>query len=77
MELLEGGDLLQHILDHGPFSEEQSRTLFRDICGGLKYLHEMNVVHRDLKPENILLTSSDRSVLRAKICNHGPQHTPV
>jgi serine/threonine protein kinase len=27
-----------------------------DICSGLKYLHDRDVLHRDLKPENILVS---------------------
>ena len=28
--------------------------LFRQMCHGVKWCHEHNVVHRDLKPENFL-----------------------
>lgn len=29
--------------------------IFRDICQGVKELHDMNYVHRDLKPENVVV----------------------
>jgi serine/threonine protein kinase len=31
--------------------------VLQDICSGLKYLHDHEVLHRDLKPENILARS--------------------
>jgi len=35
--------------------------MLTDICAGLNYLHENNVLHRDLKPAN-LLVSSDKTI---------------
>ena len=32
------------------------KKIFRDICKGLKNLHQHNIVHLDIKPENILFS---------------------
>lgn len=71
MELMEGGDLLQSILEDGHFVELQARRLFKEVCEAVKYLHDKNVVHRDLKPENILLTTKDREEMIPKIADFG------
>lgn len=71
MEMLEGGDLLQCIMDGGPFTEPQARRIFSDLCEAVDYLHNRQIVHRDLKPENILLTSRDRDDMRVKIADFG------
>jgi serine/threonine protein kinase len=71
MELLEGGDLLQCILEHGCFTEATARRVFRELCEAVRYLHTSNVVHRDLKPENLLLTSRDRDHMHLKIADFG------
>lgn len=31
------------------------RTVMKQICKGVEYLHSQNVVHNDLKPDNIFL----------------------
>jgi len=70
MEFLEGGDLLQRILDHGIYSPGATRRLFCDVLKGISCLHENGIAHRDIKPENILLTSTDEDGT-AKIADMG------
>eukprot|EP01047_Picozoa_sp_COSAG01_P030232 COSAG01_NODE_2102_length_8419_cov_42.585216_6_plen_388_part_00 len=60
MELVEGGELFDYVIDHGPYSEPAGRDLMRKLVSTLGFLHSQGIVHRDLKPENILL-SKDRS----------------
>ncbi|KAF8200853.1 CAMK/RAD53 protein kinase [Pholiota molesta] len=52
LELVEGGDLLEHILK----TELNSRDITYQMCDALAYIHSKGITHRDLKPENILLT---------------------
>ena len=35
--------------------EAESKDAIRQICHGLEYIHDRNVVHRDVKPANILM----------------------
>lgn len=55
VELVEGGELLEHLIVHGEFCEADARCLMRQLLEAVGYLHSRNIVHRDLKPENILL----------------------
>lgn len=65
MQLVEGGDLFDRILEREKYPEDDAREVMRNILPALAYLHERNIVHRDIKPENILLRSmtSDVDVL--------------
>lgn len=59
MECLQGGDLFQlqanRQQEGAPgLSEEWSRTIFKQIMAGLRYMHERGVCHRDLSPENVV-----------------------
>jgi serine/threonine protein kinase len=57
--LIDGCNLLDYIISHGPFDEAEARIIFAQIVSAVHYLHiTKSVVHRDLKLENILLTSS-------------------
>ncbi|KAK4688150.1 hypothetical protein P7C73_g1956, partial [Tremellales sp. Uapishka_1] len=76
LEYLPGGTLMEvkigeeedHKEHHSPFTLEQTREYFRQLCLGLEYLHANEVVHRDIKPDNILL-SDDRATV--KLCDFG------
>ena len=55
LEYVEGSNLRQYLLS-APFMELSKRALlFRELCLGVKAVHQKGVVHRDLKPENILV----------------------
>ena len=36
-------------------AEAESKDAIRQICHGLEYIHDRNVVHRDVKPANMLM----------------------
>lgn len=41
-----------------PLSEKTINHFIYQICHGVKYLHDHNVIHRDLKPANIMVDSN-------------------
>jgi len=56
MEFLEGINLEQLVLKHGPQPEGRVIRILLQICGSLHEAHGMGLVHRDIKPANIILT---------------------
>mmetsp|Transcript_39401 Transcript_39401/g.97569 ORF Transcript_39401/g.97569 Transcript_39401/m.97569 type:complete len:359 (+) Transcript_39401:407-1483(+) len=70
MEFVTGGTLFDRIVNTGRFNEEDGRKAFRELAGGLAYLHDMGVAHRDLKPENFML-SSNKSDAVIKLTDYG------
>eukprot|EP01052_Picozoa_sp_SAG31_P054603 SAG31_NODE_14635_length_795_cov_1.183908_1_plen_63_part_10 len=59
LELVEGGELFQHVVRMGSYSEPDAARVTKTLCETLMFIHQKGVVHRDLKPENILLKGAD------------------
>ena len=56
MELMEGGELLESIVEKKTFTEKEARNSTRCVLNALAYMHSKRVAHRDIKPENLLLS---------------------
>ena len=69
MEYAEGGELFNHIIEHGNLSEDESRNIFQQIIDAIDYFHQIGICHRDLKPENILFDTEEKK--RIKIIDFG------
>ena len=72
-EYISGGSL-HGLLKKQPtrrLTEDVAKRLFKQICEGLKYLHERQVIHRDIKLENILLEGDNEDALTVKIIDFG------
>jgi len=70
-DLVPGGEMFEHLINYGAYSEADASRLMREVASALAFLHGINVVHADLKPENIMLSSSMTSDGTIKIVDFG------
>jgi serine/threonine protein kinase len=74
MELMEGGELFDYVVQKGTLTEDEAATIVRSVTSALVYMHSKNIVHRDLKPENLLLRRRPRQAgdsIEVKIIDFG------
>ena len=57
MELCNGGELLDEIVNKRGMDEATAASYMRQLLSAVCYCHSKHIVHRDLKPENLLLSS--------------------
>ena len=55
VELLEGGELLNTIVDKQTLKLPELGKVMRDLLEALSYIDKCGIMHRDLKPENMIL----------------------
>lgn len=54
-ELCTGGDIFTYVIERKYYSEDDARSLVRQVCQALCYLHSRNIAHLGIKPENLLM----------------------
>ena len=64
MEFLEGGELLDYVLDKGRLDESEARFFFKQVVDALFYIHQQKLIHRDLKLENLLLAAKNDKIIK-------------
>ena len=60
LDLVVGGEMFDHLVNHGAYSEADAARLVREVASALDFLHGVGVVHNDIKPENLMLSSDER-----------------
>ena len=70
MEYLSGKSLWDYIREHGPLTEEETRSLMLPIVDASAYLHASDMTHLDIKPQNIMLTD-DNGTLKPVLIDFG------
>jgi serine/threonine protein kinase len=67
MELVDGGELFDLIIQSKVFDESTARKYFQQLISAIFYCHSQKVAHRDLKAENLLLDKFGN----LKVCDFG------
>jgi serine/threonine protein kinase len=71
LELLQGGELFNHLRQHGRLNEVEAKFYGAQVLLAFTHMHAKNIAYRDLKPENLLLTE-DKTI---KIVDFGLSNT--
>lgn len=71
LDYIGGGEMFDHLIQNGAYSEMDAARLVREVASALNFLHGIGVVHADLKPENLLLTTSNRGDSVVKVVDFG------
>lgn len=62
LEMLKGGEVLEHLKTITKYSEKAAAALFRQQLSALAHLHTRGIIHRDIKPENIMIHKAEANL---------------
>ena len=74
MELLDGVDLSQLVLSHGPQPAARVISIIAQACQSLAEAHDAGLFHRDIKPANLFLCRAADEVDIIKLLDFGIVH---
>ena len=71
LDLVSGGEMFDHLVRQGAYSEADAARLVREVASALAFLHGIGCVHGDMKPENIMLSTEHSSDSVVKLVDFG------
>ncbi|KAL5265469.1 hypothetical protein ACHWQZ_G006249 [Mnemiopsis leidyi] len=71
LELMQGGELLDQIIDSHAFSEREAAEIMYTVVKTVNFLHQEGVAHRDLKPSNIMYCDKSYKPTSLRIVDFG------
>lgn len=72
LELCEGGNLFDAIVDRGPLQQRPAAMIICQVLRAASYLHSHHIHHRDFKAENLLLAEdTPPESTTIKLCDFG------
>jgi serine/threonine protein kinase len=71
MPLIDGETLKERIKRKGFLGAEEALPILLQLCKGLSFAHNHDVIHRDIKPANILIVTNDRGEEVIKLIDFG------
>ncbi|CAB9525992.1 MAP kinase-activated protein kinase 2 (Fragment) [Seminavis robusta] len=74
LDLVSGGEMFDHLVEQGAYSEADAARLIREVASSLYFIHGLNLTHGDLKPENLMLSSKNPSDAVIKLVDFGCAH---
>lgn len=72
MELVTGGDLRQHLRNHGTMAPAEAVAVTCSVLDALAAAHASRCLHRDVKPDNVLVATGDEPLAdRVRLTDFG------
>ena len=71
LDFVSGGELFDHLIAMGAYSEKDAARLVREVASALSFLHGIGIVHGDLKPENLMLSTKRKEDSSVKLVDFG------
>jgi len=70
-DIITGGEMFDHLVKKGPYSEADAARLVREVASALAFLHGIGCVHGDLKPENLMLSTEKATDAVVQVVDFG------
>ncbi|XP_043200179.1 titin homolog isoform X2 [Amphibalanus amphitrite] len=65
LEYVSGGELFERVVaDDFTLTEHECVLFMQQICSGVRYMHDNNIMHLDMKPENILCITKSSHMIK-------------
>jgi len=71
LDLVSGGEMFDHLIKMGAYSEADAARLVREVANALTFMHGIGITHGDLKPENLMLSTNRKEDSTIQIVDFG------